>query len=154
MAAAHSIGNRRYTTDRAGSDEPAPLHFRSVKIKSARLIGVSVGCAIAACALSDQLLAKTGPGGMRFDEKGKVTLHRGEPCTSQIMFVFRAGKSSAIPMAASMQQTKILTDAAHHNRRVHVSGRWRRGKPTGCAYVDVTQVEMEKSFWVRTFGNQ
>jgi len=70
------------------------------------------------------------------------------------MFVFRAGKSSSIPMAASMQQTKILSDAAHHNRRVHVSGRWRRGKPTGCAYVDVTQVEMEKSFWVRTFGNQ
>src|SRR5437764_5402221 len=111
MAAAHSIGNRRYTTDRAGSDEPAPLHFRSVKIKSARLIGVSVGCAIAACALSDQLLAKTGPGGMRFDEKGKVTLHRGEPCTSQIMFDFHPADSRTVVwLAADAHDSAKLTD--------------------------------------------
>jgi hypothetical protein len=62
------------------------------------------------------------------------------------MFLFRAGKSAAIPMAARVRETKILTAAAHRGRSVHVSGRWRRGKAPGCAYVEVTQVEVQKWF--------
>jgi hypothetical protein len=64
------------------------------------------------------------------------------------MFVFHAPKSGAIPMAASMRETKILSDAAHRNRSVHVSGRWRQSKQAGCAYVEVRQVELQKGlFW-------
>jgi hypothetical protein len=46
-----------------------------------------------------------------------------------------------------MRETKILTEAAHRHRSVQVSGRWRRSKASGCAYVEVTQAEMQKSFW-------
>jgi hypothetical protein len=91
--------------------------------------------------------------GSSFNQVGKVAFYAGQPCTSRIMFVFRAGKSTSVPMAAPMQQTKILSDAAHRNRSVHVSGRWRRSKENGCAYVEVIQAEMEKSFWVKTFGD-
>ena len=64
------------------------------------------------------------------------------------MFVFRTARStSAVWLAAPMGETKILTDAAKHQRRVHITGKWRRGKTQGCNYVEVTQVEMPKWFW-------
>ena len=46
-----------------------------------------------------------------------------------------------------MPETKILTEAAKHQRRVHVTGKWRHAKMQGCNYVEVTQVEMQKWFW-------
>src|SRR5438876_350399 len=65
----------------------------------------------------------------------------GLSCKSQIMFLFHSGRSTSIPLAAPMRESKILTDAAKHQRRVHISGKWRRGKETGCSYVDVTSVD-------------
>jgi hypothetical protein len=94
--------------------------------------------------------------GSAFDEVGKVTLYVGQPCTSQIVFVFHAAKSTTIEMAAPFHESKILTDAAHRHRTVHVSGRWRPTKQAGCTYVEVTQVEVEKTFWEKlrgTFGS-
>jgi hypothetical protein len=82
-----------------------------------------------------------------FNEVGKVTFFQGESCASQIMFVFHSGRSTSISLAAPFRVSKILTDAAHDRRTVHVWGKWRRGKGPGCSYVEATQVEVQKSFW-------
>jgi hypothetical protein len=59
------------------------------------------------------------------------------------MFDFR-GAGSTVWLAAPMHETKILTDAAKKNRRVHISGKWRRGGQSNCSYVEVTNVEVTK----------
>ena len=85
--------------------------------------------------------------GASFDQIGKVSLYPGESCASQIMFVFHSGRSTSISMAAPFRVSRILTDAAHDHKTVHVWGKWRRGKTAGCSYVEATQVESQKSFW-------
>jgi hypothetical protein len=82
-----------------------------------------------------------------FDDVGKVTLFQGESCASQIMFVFHGARSTSVSMAAPFHVSRILTDAAHDHKTVHVSGKWRRGKAPGCNYVEATQAEVQKSFW-------
>jgi hypothetical protein len=82
-----------------------------------------------------------------FDGVGEVGFYQGESCASQIMFVFHGGRSTSVSIAAPFRVSKILTDAAHDHKTVHVSGKWRRGKAPGCNYVEVTQVEMQRSFW-------
>lgn len=84
---------------------------------------------------------KTAAVGSRFDQVGRVTLYVGEPCASQIMFDFH-GAGSTVWLAAPMWVTKVLTDAANKNRRVHVSGKWRRGGQSNCSYVEVTIAEL------------
>jgi len=81
--------------------------------------------------------------GSRFDQVGRVTLYAGEPCTSQIMFDFH-GAGSTIWLAAPRSETDILTDAAKKNRRVHISGKWRRGGQSNCSYVEVTSAELTR----------
>jgi hypothetical protein len=83
------------------------------------------------------------PAGVRFDQVGSVTLYPGEPCTPQIMFDFH-GPRSAIWLAAPKYETKILTEAAKNNWRVHVSGKWRRGGQSNCSYVEVTSAEVTR----------
>jgi len=85
--------------------------------------------------------------GSSFDQVGKVGLYLGESCTSQIMFVFHSGRSTSISLAAPFRVSRILTDAAHDYKTVHVWGKWRRGKTAGCSYVEAAQVEVQKSFW-------
>jgi hypothetical protein len=82
-----------------------------------------------------------------FDEVGKVSFFQGESCASQIMFVFHSARSTSVSMAAPFRISKILTDAARDHRSVHVSGKWRRGKASGCSYVEATRVEVQKTFW-------
>jgi hypothetical protein len=117
-------------------------------MKLLRLLIMAISIAFASCAGPQKAapppIAATA--GATFEQVGKVALYVGQPCTSQIMFLFRAGKSPAIPMAARARETKILTDAAHRRRPVRVSGKWRRGKAPGCAYVEVKQVELQKWF--------
>jgi hypothetical protein len=81
--------------------------------------------------------------GSRFDQVGRVSLYVGQPCTTQIMFEFHGG-SSTVWLAAPMWETKILTDAANKNRRLHISGKWRRGGEPNCSYVEVTSAELTK----------
>lgn len=81
--------------------------------------------------------------GSRFDQVGRVSLYAGEPCTPQIMFDFHAIQST-VSLAAPMRETKILTDAANKNQRVHISGRWRRGGESNCSYVQVTSAELTR----------
>jgi hypothetical protein len=109
---------------------------------------MAISLAFASCAAPQKAAPSViaGTAGASFDQVGKVAFYVGQPCTSQIMFLFRAGKSPAIPMAARARETKILTDAAHRHRPVHVSGKWRGVKAIGCAYVEVTQVEVQKWF--------
>jgi hypothetical protein len=109
----------------------------------------AIAILLASCAepLKPPPATSAAAAGTRFNQVGKVAFYEGEPCTSQVMFVFRAGRSNSIPMAAPMRETRILTDAAHRNRSVHVSGKWRRSKQSGCAYVEVTDAEVQKSFW-------
>jgi hypothetical protein len=82
--------------------------------------------------------------GSHFESVGRIRLHAGQPCTPQIMFDFR-GKS-VLWLAAPKRETAVLTDAARHNRKVRVSGVWRRGAHPGCAFVEVTRVVVEQRF--------
>ena len=81
--------------------------------------------------------------GSRFDQVGRVTLYAGEPCTTQIMFDFH-GAGSTVWLAAPRRETEILTDAAKENRRVHISGKWRRGGQSNCSYVEATSAELAR----------
>jgi hypothetical protein len=82
-----------------------------------------------------------------FDETGKVSFFKGESCATQIMFVFHGGRSTSVSMAAPFHVSKVLTEAARNHKTVRVSGKWRRGKTSGCNYVEATQAELQKSFW-------
>ena len=84
------------------------------------------------------------PKGSHFDAIGRITMHAGQPCTSQIMFDFR-GKT-VIWLAAPKRESAILTDAARHKQRVHVTGIWRQGATSACAFVEVTHAAPEKKF--------
>ena len=88
--------------------------------------------------------ANATPVGSSFDQVGRVGLYLGESC---IMFVFHSGRSTSISLAAPFRVSRILTDAAHDYKTVHVWGKWRRGKTAGCSYVEAAQVEVQKSFW-------
>jgi hypothetical protein len=102
----------------------------------------------ASCAQPQKPVAATKASavGARFDEIGKVTMHAGQPCTSQIMFDFQTTRSSRrVWMAARMHETKMLTEAAKRRRPVHVWGSWQRGREKGCSYVHVTKVEVTSS---------
>jgi hypothetical protein len=79
--------------------------------------------------------------GSRFDAVGKITLHAGQPCSSQIMFDFRTTTSKTVWLAAPMHESKLLTQAANQHRKIHVSGKWRRGQAAGCNYVEISKVD-------------
>ena len=98
--------------------------------------------ALASCTQPEKTAAqaKAAPRGSRVAGVGKVTLHAGQPCTSQIMFDFRiTGARSIVQLAAPMRESKLLTEAANRHRRVRIWGSWHRG--TGCDYIEVTRVE-------------
>jgi hypothetical protein len=99
--------------------------------------------AFASCAQPEKpaALAKASRTSSRVSGVGKVTMHDGQPCTSQIMFDFRiTGARSVVQLAAPMRETKLLTEAANRNRRVHVWGAWRHN--SGCDYIEVTKAEL------------
>jgi hypothetical protein len=87
--------------------------------------------------------ARAAPAGARFDQVGSVMLYAGEPCTPQIMFDFHS-PGSTVRLGAPKHETKILTEAARSNRRVHISGKWRRGGQSNCSYVEVTSAEVTR----------
>ena len=108
--------------------------------------------AIAACASARDLMARTGPAGGRFVERGKVNLHRGEPCTYQIMYDFHPlDAKSVVWMAAGAHDSNKLTEAARTRNRVQVSGIWKRGRKGDCGYVEVKKVIVERSWWGSLF---
>jgi|SRR5215831_10464278 len=120
----------------------------SVDMKKLLLSWVIAGAALAGMAGCAQIKKPAAqmravPTGVRFDQVGRVTLFAGEPCTPQIMFDFH-GARSAVWLAAPKHETKILTDAAKENRRVHISGKWRRGGQSNCSYVEVTSAEVTR----------
>jgi hypothetical protein len=97
--------------------------------------------ALTSCAQPTKLAApaKTSSTGSRISGVGRVTMHGGQPCTSQIMFDFRiTGARSTVQVAAPMHESKLLTEAANRNRRVRIWGTWRHRD--GCDYVEVTKV--------------
>jgi len=104
------------------------------------VLAVMAGCAQTKKPLPQ---ARAMAAGLRFDQVGGVSLYVGQPCTTQIMFEFH-GASSTVWLAAPMWQTKILTDAANRNQRVHISGKWRRGGESNCSYVEVTSAELSR----------
>ena len=87
--------------------------------------------------------ARAVPTGLRFDQVGSVTLFPGEPCTPQIMFNFRSA-GSTVWLGAPKHETRILTEAAKNNRRVHVSGKWHHGAQSNCSYVEVATAEVTR----------
>jgi hypothetical protein len=117
-------------------------------LRTLSIFGIAV--VLASCAQPEKLMAPSSAAaaGSPFDQVGKVTLYPGQPCASQIMFLFRAERSvSTISLAAPMPETRILTEAANRRGSVHVRGKWRRTKQTGCSYVEVKQAEIKSSFW-------
>ena len=108
-------------------------------IAGAALAGIA-GCAQVK---KPAVQVKAAPVGSRFDQVGRVTLYAGEPCTPQIMFDFH-GAGSTVWLAAPRRETEILTDAAKKNRRVHISGKWRRGGQSNCSYVEATSAELAR----------
>ena len=109
-------------------------------------------CAAAASALARDSMTRTGAAGSRFVERGKITLHRGEPCTSQIMFDFHPlDARSTVWMAAGAHDSTKLTEAARTRNRVQISGIWKRGRQTDCGYVEVKKVIVERSWWGSLF---
>jgi len=87
--------------------------------------------------------ARAATVGLRFDQVGWVSLYAGEPCTPQIMFDFHASRST-VWLAAPRRETKVLTDAAKKNQRLHILGKWRRGEQSQCSYVEVTGAEFTR----------
>jgi hypothetical protein len=108
-------------------------------IAGAALAGIA-GCAQVK---KPEAQVKAASVGSRFDQVGWVTLYAGEPCTSQIMFDFQSA-GSTVWLGAQRSETEILTDAAKKNRRVHISGKWRRGGQSNCSYVEVISVELTR----------
>jgi hypothetical protein len=115
------------------------------KLLSNWVIAAAALAGIAGCAQIKKpaVQARAAPTGVRFNQVGAVTLFPGEPCTPQIMFSFRSA-GSTVWLGAPKHETKILTEAAKNNRRVHVSGTWRRGGLSNCSYVEVTSAEVTR----------
>lgn len=115
------------------------------KLSLASLIAGAALAGLAGCAQIKKpaAQARAVPTGLRFDQVGSITLFPGEPCTPQIMFNFRSA-GSTVWLGAPKHETKILTDAAKSNRRVHISGKWRRGGQSNCSYVEVTSAEVTR----------
>jgi hypothetical protein len=109
------------------------------------LIAGAVLAGMAGCAQIKKppVQARAVPTGLRFDEVGLVTLFPGEPCTPQIMFNFRNG-GATVWLGAPKYESRILTDAAKNNRRVHISGKWHRSAQSNCSYVEVTSAEVTR----------
>jgi hypothetical protein len=88
------------------------------------------------------------PPSSSFAGTGKVTMHPGMPCTSQIMFDFRpAHARESVYLGAPAKESKLLTDAAKHRRTVQISGVWEHGKEKTCRFVHVTNVAVQKGFF-------
>ena len=109
------------------------------------LVAAAVLTGMAGCAQIKKPTAQVRAAavGSRFDQVGWVSLYAGEPCTPQIMFDFH-GSGSTVWLGAPKHETKILTEAAKNNRRVHISGKWRRGGQSNCSYVEVTSAELTR----------
>ena len=127
---------------------PSARSSNSVDMKKVLLSWVIAGAALAGMAGCAQIKKPAGqvravPVGVRFDQVGSVTLYPGEPCTPQIMFDFRSA-GSTVWLAAPKHETKMLTEAAKNNGRVHISGKWRRGGQSNCSYVEVTSAEVTR----------
>ena len=123
---------------------PSSPAFSLMK-NSALLQSVAAAALLAGCAQVKKPpgQARAMPTGLHFDQIGRVNLFAGEPCTPQIMFDFHGARSTTW-LAAPKNETKILTDAAKKNRRVHISGKWRRGGLSNCSYVEVTRAEVTR----------
>jgi hypothetical protein len=127
---------------------PSSRSSDSVDMNKLLLSWVIAGAALAGMAGCAQVkkpaaLVRAVPAGVRFDQVGSVALYAGEPCTPQIMFDFH-GPRSTVWLAAPKHETKILTEAAKNSRRVHISGKWRRGGQSNCSYVEVTSAEVTR----------
>ena len=85
--------------------------------------------------------------GGEFDQVGTVTGYPGESCASQVVFLFQSGSRST-SLAAPFHVSKVLSEAAHNHKTVHVVGKWRRGRTPDCTYVEAIQADLiQKSFW-------
>jgi hypothetical protein len=127
---------------------PSARSSNSVNMKKQLLSWVIAGAALAGMAGCAQIKkpatqVRAVPAGLRFDQVGSVSLFPGEPCTPQIMFNFRSA-GSTIWLGAPKHETKTLSEAAKNHRRVHISGKWRRGGQSNCSYVEVTSAEVTR----------
>jgi hypothetical protein len=116
-----------------------------MKVILKTIIVSALAFAFASCAQTEaRTPLRASPAGTRFDESGRVTLHRGQPCSPQVMFNFQPRNgSSPVGLAARLQDSKLLTEAVRRKRLVHVSGVWRHGRDKACGFVEVTRAVQE-----------
>src|SRR4051812_25273974 len=89
-----AIGHRTYL-----------CYFDTVKSIFRRTLIMALVCGFGTCAPTSNLSAKTAPAGTDFSQNGKVTLHRGQPCTPQIMFDFHpVGSKTVVWIAAGAHE--------------------------------------------------
>ena len=117
----------------------------NLRIRLSIAVALLVVLFVAGCAEPRKHAQITSAKGVRgpFASYGRVSLHPGQPCASQIMFDFR-GAGPTIWLAAPMRESRVLTGAANCNCPVHVVGIWRRGQEPRCNYVEVTRAELMK----------
>jgi hypothetical protein len=102
---------------------------------------IVIAAAVMSCAGTEQRASATAPKqGSRFEGIGAVTLHKGQPCSPQIMFDLHVAFGSTIWLAAGVAEERLLIDAARRHQRVRLSGTWRRGRAANCSFVSVTRV--------------
>ena len=96
----------------------------------------------------DALPAPLPVAGPIFNGTGKVSLFRGAPCTSQIMFDLRVAHArEPVFLAAHVKESDLLTEAARKRRTVQISGTWQHGREKTCRFVTVTHVVVQKGFF-------
>jgi hypothetical protein len=105
------------------------------------LVGTVASCAAPKPkSRSKPAAAVPAPASSAFEGIGRVKLHRGQPCATQIMFDFDIGFGQTVWLAAGVKEERALTAAAERRRRVRVFGTWRHGKESRCRYINVARV--------------
>jgi hypothetical protein len=111
------------------------------------MLVVGISFIFANCAQTEArtpVAIKAVASGSHFDAVGRISLHQGEPCAPQVMFNFQPRNAKTqVWLAARLQDSRLLTEAARRGRRVHILGVWRHGRDKHCAYVEVAQATQE-----------
>lgn len=106
-----------------------------------RLIFLALAIFLTSCAQTETAMAKPAST-THFEGDGRVSFHKGQPCSPQIMFDLQVATlpKQVVWVAAPHKESEILNDAVKYRRRVHISGTWKRGRDKQCNFVSVIRV--------------
>src|SRR4051812_35780873 len=98
-----------------------------------RLALLGLAIFLTSCAQTETALAKPASTS-HFEGDGRLTFHKGQPCSPQIMYDFQVTTlpRTVVWIAAPHKDSELLKDAVKHRRRMHISGTWKRGRDKAC----------------------